>query len=301
MKSAQPANVAARSQFRVTTIGSRIVGVAAIALTLGSCSSFDLDKLNPFASSKYETSIVPDVPADALYNQGLARLQNKDGPGAAKKFAALETRYPLSDWSKKGLLMTTYADYKAAKYDDAIEAGKRYASLYPTSPDAPYALYMVGMSNYNQIPDISRDQERTAAALEAFTTLVTKYPSSEYVDDSKFKIQVTRDQLAGKEMSAGRFYLARQNYVGAINRFHNVLSKYQNTRHTEEALERLTEAYMALGITNEAQTAAAILGHNFPDSQWYKDAFQLLQSGGLEPREDEGSWISKAFKRVGLS
>jgi outer membrane protein assembly factor BamD len=300
MKRALPSPAATRTPLPAT-FGLRMIGVAAVALALGGCSTLDLDKLNPFGGSKYETKIVPDVPPDALYNQGLARLQNKDGVGAAKKFAALETRYPLSDWSQKGLLMTTYADYKAAKYDDAIEAGKRYASLYPTSPDAPYALYMVGMSNYNQIPDISRDQARTAAALEAFTDLVTKYPNSEYVDDARFKIQVTRDQLAGKEMSAGRFYLARQNYIGAINRFHAVLAKYQNTRHTEEALERLTEAYMAMGITNEAQTAAAILGHNFPDSQWYKDAFDLLKTGGLEPREDTGSWISKAFHRVGLT
>jgi outer membrane protein assembly factor BamD len=133
-----------------------------------------------------------------------------------------------------------------------------------------------------------------------FTSLVQKYPRSEYVEDAKFKIQVTRDQLAGKEMSVGRFYLARKNYTAAVNRFREVLAKYQNTRHAEEALFRLTEAYMGLGVTNEAQTAAAVLGHNFPDSQWYKDSYKLLAGGGLKPEENRGSWISKAFSKVGL-
>ena len=154
------------------------------------------------------------------------------------------------------------------------------------------------MSYYQQIPDMSRDQENAAKALDLFQQIVTKYPTSEYTDDSKYKIQVTRDQLAGKEMSTGRFYLNRRNYIAAINRFREVLAKYQTTRHAEEALERLTEAYLALGITNEAQTAAAVLGHNFPDSPWYKDAFAKLQADGLEPNEDPGSWISRTFHKV---
>ena len=154
------------------------------------------------------------------------------------------------------------------------------------------------MSYYSQIPDISRDQERAEKALQVFTLLVTRFPKSEYVPDAKYKIQVTRDQVAGKEMSVGRFYLNRKNYTAAINRFREVLAKYQTSRHTEEALERLVEAYMGLGITNEAQTAAAILGHNYPDGQWYKDAFSLLQSGGLEPRESKDSWLSKLFSAV---
>ncbi|MBV8565676.1 MAG: outer membrane protein assembly factor BamD [Methylobacteriaceae bacterium] len=297
------------ASFAAVSSGSRLHGTAALvgriaaALILfapiAACST--LGSLNPFGPEKYETKILPNNPPETLYDQGLARLRNRDGEGAAKKFSAIEKQFPSTDWSKKGLLMSTYANYMGGKYDDAIESGKRYVSLYPADSDAAYALYLVGMANYDQIPDVSRDQERTEKALEAFTDLVNKYPKSEYADDAKFKIQVTRDQLAGKEMSIGRHYLARQNYVGAINRFREVLAKYQNTRHTEEALERLTEAYMALGITNEAQTAAAILGHNFPDSQWYKDAYDLLKTGGLEPREDEGSWISKAFKRIGLS
>ncbi len=154
----------------------------------------------------------------------------------------------------------------------------------------------MGMSYFNQIPDATRDQERTELAIKAMEELITKYPKSEYVVDAREKILVARDQLAGKEMNVGRYYLQQRNYTGAVNRFRDVITKYQTTRHVEEALMRLTEAYMALGITNEAQTAAAVLGHNFPDSRWYKDAYVLLESGGLAPREDRASYISRAFQ-----
>jgi outer membrane protein assembly factor BamD len=153
-------------------------------------------------------------------------------------------------------------------------------------------------SYYDQIPDITRDQEKSERAILALQELVQRYPNSEYVADAKKKIQVASDQLAGKELEVGRFYLQKRNYAGAINRFRQVVSRYQTTRHVEEALERLTEAYMAMGIVNEAQTAAAVLGHNFPDSPWYKDAHALLTKGGVEPREDSQSWISKAFRGV---
>jgi outer membrane protein assembly factor BamD len=159
-------------------------------------------------------------------------------------------------------------------------------------------MYLGAMSYYSQIPDISRDQDRANKALTLFQQIVEKFPSSEYVNDSKFKIQVTRDQIAGKEMSVGRYYLNRRNYTAAINRFRNVLTAYQTSRHAEEALYRLTEAYLGLGITGEAETAAAVLGHNFPDGQWYKDAYALLKGGGLSPNEDQASWISKLYHSV---
>ena len=273
--------------------------VCAVALSLCGCSS--LDSLNPFGGEKYETKILADVPADDIYNQAIARLNKKDTSGAAKKFGQLEKDYAYSDWARKGLLMEAAAQYQGGEYDDAIDSGSRYYKLYPNTPDAPYALYLQAMSYYNQVPDISRDQSQAGKAMVLFDEIVSKYPKSEYADDAKYKLQVTRDQLAGKEMSVGRFYLARKNYTAAANRFREVLAKYQTTRHTEEALMRLTECYMALGITSEAQTAAAILGHNYPDSEWYKDAFALLQSDGLEPHEDTGSWMSKAFKKIGLT
>lgn len=281
------------------TAVTRLLAAAGLALAMGGCSS--LDSFNPFGSEKYETKILPDVPAEDIYNQGLARLQKKDADGAAKKFGDLDKQYPFSDYSRKGLLMTTYAQYQGGNYDDAVQSAHRYVALYPTSPDAPYALYMEAMSYYNQVPDISRDQNQAEKALDLFTQLTTRFPKSDYAEDAKFKMQVTRDQLAGKEMSVGRFYLARHNYTAAINRFRNVIGRYQTTRHTEEALERLTEAYLALGITNEAQTAASVLGHNYPDGQWYKDSFALLQGDGLEPREDQGSIVYRTFHKLGLT
>ena len=276
----------------------RIAFVAALAVSAAGCST--LESLNPFGGEKYETKLLPEEPADTIYDQGLARLQKGDGEGAAKKFAELEKQYPFSSHSRKGLIMQTYSQYQGGQYDDAIATAQRYIGLYPSSPDAPYAMYLAAMSYYNQVPDISRDQERAEKSLQLFTSLVEKYPKSEYVEDSKYKIQVTRDQLAGKEMSVGRFYLTRKNYSAALGRFRDVVGKYQTTRHVEEALYRLTEAYLALGIVNEAQTAAAVLGHNYPDSQWYKDAFAILKGGGLQPNEDSGSWISKSFKKLGL-
>jgi outer membrane protein assembly factor BamD len=289
---------ASHSLIRRARSGLLLAAVAFVAVPLAGCSSFD--SLNPFGGEKYETKLLPDVPAEQIYDQGLARLQKKDGEGAAKKFGELEKQYPYSQWARKGLLMQVYSQYEGGQYDDAAATANRYIGLYPTSQETPYAAYLMGMSYYKQIPDISRDQENAERALQTFTALVQKYPKSEYAEDAKFKIQVTRDQLAGKEMSVGRYYLARKNYTAAVNRFREVLAKYQTTRHAEEALYRLTEAYMGLGIAPEAQTAAAVLGHNYPDSQWYQDSYKLLAGGGLKPEENKGSWISKAFSKIGL-
>jgi len=293
------------SEFRAShsvipaSLRASIVRLALLALVvapLTACSS--IDKLNPFGGEKYETKLLPDVPAEEIYDQGLARLARNDGEGAAKKFSELEKQYPYSQWARKGLLMQVYSEYEGGKHDDAAATATRYLGLYPSSPEAAYATYLMAMSYYKQIPEISRDQETTEKALQVFTALVQKYPKSEYVEDAKFKIQVARDQLAGKEMSVGRYYLSRKNYTAAINRFREVLAKYQTTRHSEEALYRLTEAYMGLGIAHEAQTATAVLGHNFPDGTWYQDAYKLLAGGGLKPQENKASWISKAFSKV---
>lgn len=278
--------------------GARLAAVIALLSPIAACST--LDSLNPFSKGeKYETKLLPDEQPDQIYDQGLARLSKKDSEGAAKRFNDLDKQYPFSQQARKGQLMATYAYYQGGKYDDAISSANRYVSLYPSSPDAPYAMYLAAMSYYNQVPDISRDQDRAEKAVVMFNQLIQKYPKSEYVEDSKFKVQVMRDQLGGKEMSVGRYYLGRRNYQAAINRFREVVGKYQTTRHVEEALYRLTEAYMGLGITHEAQTAAAILGHNYPDSEWYRDAFKLLAAGGVAPNETQGSWLSRLFKRTG--
>ncbi len=274
------------------------VGAAllAIAFTGSSCSM--IDQFNPFGGEKYKMEITPDTPASKTYDQGLQKLANGAPGEAAKKFTDLGKQYPSSDWARKALLMTTYANYQSGDYTSAVTSAERYLKDYPNSPDAPYVLYLQANAYYMQIPDISRDQENASKALQAFQAVVQKYPTSEYAEDAKFKINVAEDQLAGKEMSIGRFYLNRRNYTAAINRFRNVLQYYQTTRHAEEALYRLVEAYLGLGITDEAQTAAAVLGHNFPDSQWYQDAYNLLKGKGLSPQEYGGSWISKIWHTV---
>lgn len=273
----------------------RLALIAAAATTLAGCDT--LSSMNPFdTSEKYEMKITQDIPPERIYDQGLGRLKNSDHEGAAKKFSDLGRNYPTSEWARKGLIMEAFANYEGQRYDEAINASKSYLQRYPNTKDAAYAQYLYAMANFNQIPDTTRDQERSEKALAALQDLVQKYPTSEYVSDARHRINVARDQLAGNIMEVGRFYLERRNYTAAINRFRDVVSKYQTTRHVEEALQRLTEAYMALGLTGEAQTAAAVLGHNFPNGQWYKDAFALVRSNGLEPREDTGSWISKSFR-----
>jgi outer membrane protein assembly factor BamD len=280
-------------------LARRSVAVAAfiaIALSGSGCSMFD--QFNPFGGEKYKMEVTPDVPASKTYDQGLEKLANGSPSEAAKKFTDLGKQYPSSDWARKGLLMTIYADYQAADYTSAETSAERYLKEYGNSAEADYILYLQANSYYMQIPDISRDQEKTAKALEAFQSVLQKYPKSEYAEDAKYKIQVTEDQLGGKEMSIGRFYLNRRNYTAAINRFRNVLQYYQTTRHAPEALYRLVEAYLGLGINEEAQTAAAVLGHNFPDSDWYHDAYDLLKGKGLSPHDFGGSWLSTIWHTV---
>jgi outer membrane protein assembly factor BamD len=242
-----------------------------------------------------------DDPADRLYNEGLFLLNTKhDFKAAAKKFEEVDRQHPYSEWARKSLIMSAYAYYEGRQFDEAITSAKRYVTLHPGSPDAAYAQYLIGSSYFEQIPDITRDQLGTEKALNALDEVVRKFPNSEYAASAKRKIDIAKDQLGGKEMTIGRYYQEKRDYTGAINRFKVVVTQYQTTRHVEEALMRLTEVYMTLGIVDEAQTAAAVLGHNFPDSPWYKDAYRLVKSGGLEPHETQSSWISKAFRKLGL-
>ena len=272
------------------------VTLIALAIPLSGCGTGALwDKF--FAKD----DTFKDEPADKLYNEGLYLLnQKKDLKLASKKFEEVDREHPYSDWARKSLLMSAYAYYEARDYDSCIGAATRYVTLHPGSSDAAYAQYLIAASQYDQIPDVTRDQGRTEKAIAALQEVVRKYPTSEYSVSAKAKLEGARDQLAGHEMTIGRYYMERRDYTAAINRFKTVVTRYQTTRHVEEALARLTEAYMAIGIVGEAQTAAAVLGHNFPDSRWYKDAYNLVKSGGLEPNENQGSWISRTFKKIGL-
>jgi outer membrane protein assembly factor BamD len=264
----------------------RLIALVLIAGALGACSLFDKD------------TVIPDEPADKLYNEGLFLLNSKKDPKeAAKKFEEVDRQHPYSEWARKALIMSAFAYYQAGSYDDCINSARRYVTLHPGSSDAAYAQFLIGSSYFDQIPEISRDQERAEKAAQSLEEVVRKYPKSEYAVAAKRKIEIARDQLAGKEMHLGRAMLDERNFNGAINRFKVVVTRYQTTRHVEEALLRLTEAYTALGIMDEAQTSAAVLGHNFPDSRWYKDAYALMQSRGLQPNENKGSWLSQAFKK----
>jgi outer membrane protein assembly factor BamD len=281
---------------RVWTCGHALVRGVVLALalaSLGACSSdFSL-----FAKEE----VPPDVPPDQLYNQAVFLVnEKKDYKEAAKKFEEVDRQHPYSDWARKSLIMSAYAYYEARAYDDCIASAKRYISLHPGSAEAPYAQYLIGASYFDQIPDVSRDQGRTEKAIQALDELNRKYPTSEYANAARKKIEMARDQLAAKEMEIGRANQRQKNFIGAINRFKVVVTQYQTTRHVEEALYRLTEVYMTMGIAQEAQTAAAVLGHNFPDSKWYQDAYDLVKNGGFEPKEAQDHWITKAFKKVGL-
>jgi outer membrane protein assembly factor BamD len=289
--------IMARSDF--ARLGRQLrlaAGLAVLATALSGCGSGSLwDKF----TAKDDT--FNEEPADKLYNEGLYLMnQRKDAKGASKKFEEVDRQHPYSDWARKSLLMSAYAFYNSGDYDSCIGAATRYVTLHPGSSDAAYAQYLIAASHYDQIPDVSRDQGRTEKAIAALEEVIRKYPTSEYANSAKAKLEGARDQLAGKEMEVGRYNLSKRNFTGAINRFKTVVTQYQTTRHVEEALARLAEAYMAIGIVGEAQTAAAVLGHNFPDSKWYKDAYNLVKSGGLEPSENKGSYISRAFKKLGL-
>ena len=264
--------------------------VCSLAL-LSACSSDDDIDL--------ATYVEQTEPAGVLYNQGLANLEQGNLREAGRKFEAVDRQHPYSEQARKSLVMAAFAQYRQGNYTDAISTAKRYVTLYPTNPEAAYAQYIIGLSYYRQIRDVTQDQKEARRTIEAMDELIQRWPESEYVEDAKTKIRFARDQMAGKEMQIGRYYLERREYIAAIKRFRIVVENYSNTRQVEEALSRLTESYYAMGLTAEAQTAAAVLGNNYPDSSWYKDSYALLQSGGLEPRENTGSWLSKAGKILG--
>ena len=237
-------------------------------------------------------------PPDVLYNQGLANLNAGKTTEAARKFDAIDQQHPFSEYARKALVMKSFVNYRNGQYQDAINGASRYLNLYPESEDAAYAQYIVGLAYSKQIPAVTQDQKPAMKTIEAMQAVVTRYPESDYVEDAEAKIRFAKDQLAGKEMQVGRYYLERKEYLAAVTRFRSVVEQYPNTNQVEEALSRLVESYFAMGITTEAQTAAAVLGHNYPDSQWYADSYKLLQTGGLEPRESGNSWISRAGKKL---
>jgi outer membrane protein assembly factor BamD len=237
-------------------------------------------------------------PVEELYNLAMDQLVNGSASEAARNFDEVERQHPYSVWARRAQVMGAYAYYLTNQYDEAILAAQRFIQLHPGNKDVPYAQYLIALSYYEQITDVGRDQKITKRALAALQEIIERYPDTPYARDARLKIDLAQDHLAGKEMEIGRYYLKRRQYTAAVNRFRTVIEDYQTTTHAPEALHRLTEAYLALGVEEEAQTAAAVLGHNFPGSSWYTDSYALLTGKDLRPEAHKGSWIGRLWNNV---
>jgi outer membrane protein assembly factor BamD len=266
-----------------TSVWSLLVGGALLALV--GC-----------ADDEKETYV--EAPVEKLYNEATDAMLNGSFDQASKKFDEVERQHPYSVWATKAQLMSAYALYQRNRYDESLVALDRFIQLHPGNRDAPYAYYLKALNYYEQIADVGRDQRLTDRALKALEEVVRRFPESVYARDARIKIDLTRDHLAGKEMEIGRFYERSGQPVAAINRFRAVIEKYQTTTHVPEALHRLTECYLAVGLREEAQTSAAVLGHNFPGSPWYQASYALLEGVDLAPAEGEDSWISRALASI---
>jgi outer membrane protein assembly factor BamD len=238
----------------------------------------------------------PDgAPIAQMYNSGVKDIEGGEYRSAVKKFSEVERQHPYSKWATKAILMQAYAQYQRNAYPESIAAAQRFIQLHPGHRDAAYAQYLIALCHYEQIGDIRRDPSAARKSLKELDEVARRYPNTPYAQDALGKANLARDVLAGKEMDVGRYYQRKKAYLAAINRYKTVVENYQTSSHTPEALYRLTENYLQLGVRSEAQTAAAVLGHNYPNSQWYKDAYSLLQGGGLSPQVDSGSWLSNIF------
>jgi outer membrane protein assembly factor BamD len=262
-----------------------VVSWAAVALLLSACAGDD------------EPEYV-ELPVDVLYNNAANKLTEGDYKAAAAGFDDVERQHPYSPWATRAQLMAAYAYYEENEYDQAVIAAERFIQLHPGHKDTPYAFYLAAISYYEQIIDVGRDQKITELALRALNEVVRRYPKSEYARAARLKVDLAYNHLAGKEMEIGRYYQSRKQYSGAINRFRVVIEKYQTTSHVPEALHRLVETYLALGVISEAQATAAVLGHNFPGSNWYQYSFALLKGRNLEPEANDDSWITRTWKSL---
>ncbi|MBA85119.1 outer membrane protein assembly factor BamD [Thalassobius sp. S69A] len=236
--------------------------------------------------------------AEQIFGRGEYELERNRPSRGAFYFSEIERLYPYSDWAKRALIMQAYAYHQDQDYENSRAAAQRYIDFYPTSDDAAYAQYLLALSYYDQIDEVGRDQGLTFQALQALRTVIERYPDSEYARSAILKFDLAFDHLAGKEMEVGRFYLKRDHFSSAINRFRVVVEDFQTTSHTAEALHRLVESYLALGLTDEAQTAGAILGHNFQSTEWYQDSYKLLAGRGLEMKAKGNNWLSKVYRQM---
>ena len=248
--------------------------VACSALALAACSG---------TGKKKPRLAYEERPVELLYSTGADRLDRRQWAGAVNYFQEVERQHPYSEWSRRSILMQAYAHYQANDYPEAIGDSDRFIQLYPGNPAAAYAHYIKAICYFEQIVDVNRDQAATGQALDSLRDVVLRYPTTEYAADARLKIDMVNDQLAGKEMTIGRYYLRQGDTLAAINRFKTVVDRYQTTTHTPEALYRMVESYLTLGLLDEARRNGAVLGYNYPGDPWYGDAYKLLTSKGLRP------------------
>jgi outer membrane protein assembly factor BamD len=276
-----------KAMFQSGLITRRIAtAVGLIALT--ACGSFDPGKIG--ALDQYT--------AAEIFERGEYELERGQPDDAAEYFGEIERLYPYSDFAKRALIMQAFAFHKDGDYPNSRVSAQRYVDFYPTSEDAAYAQYLLAMSYYDQIDEIGRDQGLTFQALQALRAVIETYPDTEYARSSILKFDLAFDHLAAKEMEIGRYYLKRKHFAAAANRFRIVVEDFQTTTHTAEALHRLVESYLSLGLTDEAQTAGAILGHNYRSTEWYQDSFALLTGQGLSMTSSGDNWLSSVYRQV---
>jgi outer membrane protein assembly factor BamD len=264
----------------------RLALVVAVAAMISACSMFGPTKIK-------DEEIIP---AETLYQTALSNMDKQNYNTAIEDLKKLERQHPYSEYNEKAKLMEVYANYRIGKFEEAILAADRYMALFPSSPEMAYVLFLKGTAYFAQIKDITRDQQLSQDSIATYTLLIRNYPDSDYAKDAREKMVIAVDQLAGKEMSVGRYYAGNGQYTAAINRFRVVVDRYQTSSHIEEALFRLAESNLALGLTSEAQTAAAVLGHNYPSSSWYKQTLELLKRVGLEPKINAGSTLATSLQ-----
>lgn len=268
------------------TIARIGVSILSVALMVG-CSNVASQKIP-----------LDNFSAEEIYQRGEYELVNRKPDNAAYFFGEIERLYPYSEWAKRALIMQAFAYHKDRDYPNSRASAQRYLDFYPAEEDAAYAQYLLALSYYDQIDDVGRDQGLTYQALQGLREVIEKYPDSEYASSAILKFDLAFDHLAAKEMEIGRYYLKKKHYAASINRFRVVVEQFQTTSHTPEALYRLVEAYLSLGLTDEAQTAGAILGYNFQSSEYYQDAYALLTGNGLRPEAKGDNWLASTYRQV---
>jgi outer membrane protein assembly factor BamD len=244
-----------------------------------------LTLLSACAGDKDKDALAPDEPVNSLYTKGVDAMNAGEYKDAAKQFSEVERQHPYSQWATRAQIMEAYADYQNMDYDAAIKVLDEFIELHPGNSDVAYAYYLRALCNYERISDVRRDQTSAKEAQKGLQEVISRFPDTDYAKDAVLKTALISDHLAGAEMEVGRYYINQHLYIAAIGRFKTVVDKYQTTSHVPEALERLVECYVALGITGEAKKNAAVLGYNFPGSDWYQDAYRLLRDHGVTPEK----------------